>query len=100
MDKEWTTNSRCTLRGVPAILRLHIMVTHKELAAIWERMAEANRQNRRAFIRKLTLDGYAVNIDLASVKELLSLQRRSVNNLAQISMYAKAYNAYQSEIAE
>lgn len=76
------------------------MATHKELAAIWERMAEANSQNQRAFIRKLALAGYGVNIDLASVKELLSLQHRSVNNLAQIAMYAKAYNAYQSEIAE
>lgn len=30
-------------------LRLHIMVTHEELAAIRERMAEANSQNRVLF---------------------------------------------------
>lgn len=80
-------------------LRLHIMVTHEELAAIRERMAEVNIQNQSAFIRKLALDGYAVNFDLAPVKEL-SLQRRSVNNLAPIAKYAKAHNAYQSEIEE
>ncbi len=34
-------------------LRLHIMVTHEELAAIRERMAEVNSQNQSAFIRKL-----------------------------------------------
>jgi hypothetical protein len=28
------------------------------------------------------------------------LQRQSVNNLAQIAKYAKAHNAYHSEIAE
>lgn len=81
-------------------LRLHIMVSHDELATLRKRMAEVNSQNQSAFIRKLALDGYTVNVDLAPVKELLSLQRRSVNNLAQVAKYAKSYNAYQSEIAE
>ena len=81
-------------------LRLHIMVTHEELATIRERMAEVNSQNQSSFIRKMLVDGYAINIDLAPVKELLSLQRRSVNNLAQIAKYAKAHNSYHSEIAE
>ena len=65
-------------------LRLHIMVAHEELAAIRECMAEVYSQNQSAFIRKSALEGYAVNVDLTPVKELLSLQRRSVNNLAQI----------------
>lgn len=81
-------------------LRLHIMVTHEELATIRERMAEVNSQNQSAFLRKLTLDGYAVNIDIAPVKVRLSLQRRSVNNLSQIAKYAQANNTCQSEIAE
>lgn len=81
-------------------LRLHIMVTHEELATIRERMAEVNSQNQSAFIRKMMVDGYAVNVDLAPVKELLSLQRRSVNNIAQIAKCAKAHNAYQDEITE
>lgn len=81
-------------------LRLHIMVTHEELATIRERMAEVNSQNKSAFIRKMVVDGYAVNVDLALVKELLSLQCQSVNNLAQIAKYAKAHNAYESEIIE
>ncbi len=34
-------------------LRLHIMVTHEECAAIQERMAEVNSQNQSAFIRKM-----------------------------------------------
>ncbi len=43
-------------------LRLHIMVTHEELTAIRERMAEVNSQKQSAFIRKLAADGYAVNV--------------------------------------
>lgn len=81
-------------------LRLHIMVTHKELAAIRERMAGVNSQNQSAFIRKLALEGYAVNVDLAPVKELLTLQRHCVNNLTQIAKYANVHTAYQSEIEE
>jgi len=76
------------------------MVTHEELATIHERMAEVNSQNQSAFLRKLALDGYAVNVDLAPVKELISLQRRCVNNLAQIARYAQAHNACKSEITE
>jgi hypothetical protein len=40
-------------------LRLHIMVTHEELATIREHMAEVNSQNQSAFIRKMVVDGYA-----------------------------------------
>ncbi len=81
-------------------LLLHIMVNHDELATIQERMKELGSQNKSAFLRKMAVDGYAVNVDLAPVKELLSLQRRSVNNLAQFAKYAQAHNAYQSEITE
>jgi len=66
-------------------------VTHEELDAIREHMAEVNSQNQSAFLRKMMIDGYAVNVDLASVKELLSLQRRSVNNLSPIAKYASVY---------
>lgn len=62
-------------------LRLHIMVTHEESTAIQEHMAEVNSQNQSAFIRKMAVDGYAVNVDLAPVKELLSLQRRTMETV-------------------
>ncbi|MEC0237169.1 plasmid mobilization relaxosome protein MobC [Paenibacillus kribbensis] len=63
-------------------------------------MKELNSQNQSAFIRKMAIDGYAVNVDLAPVKELVSLQRRCVNNLAQIAKYAQVNNTYQAEIME
>ena len=67
------------------------MVTHKELATIREHIAEVDSQIQSAFICKLATDGYAANVDLVPVKELLSLQCRSVNNLAQIIKYAKTH---------
>jgi len=81
-------------------LRLHIMVNYDELTAIRKRMKEVDSCNQSAFIRKMMVDGYAVNVDLTPVKELISLQRRCVNNLAQIAKHAQTHNVYQAEITE
>jgi len=76
------------------------MVDHDELTTIQERMKEVGCCNRVAFLRKMAVDGYAVNVDIVPVKELISLQRRCVNNLSQIVKYAQTHNAYQPEITE
>lgn len=54
-------------------VHLHVMVTPDELAAIHERMAEAGISNAGAYVRKMALNGYILHIDLAPVKELISL---------------------------
>ena len=66
-------------------VHLHVMVTPDELAAIHERMAEAGISNAGAYVRKMALNGYILHIDLAPVKELISLQRRCSNNLNQVA---------------
>ena len=69
-------------------VHLHVMVTPDELAAIHERMAEAGISNAGAYVRKMALSGYILHIDLAPVKELISLQRRCSNNLNQVAIHA------------
>jgi len=81
-------------------LRLHIMVNREELDAIKERMEELNCCNRGAFLRKMAIDGYATNVDIAPARELISLQRRCVNNLTQIAKRAEERDVYQTEINE
>jgi len=81
-------------------LRLHIMVSREELDTIKERMEEVDSRNRVAFLRKMAIDGYAINVDLAPVKEFISLQRRCVNNLKQIAKHSEERGAYQAEITE
>jgi len=81
-------------------LRLHIMVSHEELDTIKERMEELGCCNRVAFLRKMAIDGYATNVDISSARELISLQRRCVNNLKQIAKQAEEHGAYQAEITE
>ena len=66
-------------------VHLHVMVTEDELAAIHARMAEAGISNTGAYVRKMALNGYILHVDLAPVKELVSLQRRCSNNLNQVA---------------
>lgn len=78
---------------------LHVMVTAEELAQIQERMAEAGIANAGAYMRKMALNGYILHVDLAPVRELVSLQRRCSNNLNQVAVHANTYGVYPEEIA-
>lgn len=79
-------------------IHLHVMVTGDELGQIHERMAEARIQNTGAYMRKMALNGYILHVDLAPVKELVSLQRRCANNLNQVAIHANTYGVYPEEI--
>lgn len=82
-------------RGVP----LYVWVNEDEYAAIRERMEQAGTQNLSGYIRKMALNGYVLNVDLAPVRKLVSLQRRCANNLNQVAIHANTYGVYQSDIA-
>jgi len=64
---------------------LYVRVSQAEYDLIQERMSEAGTKNMAAYIRKMALNGYVLHVDLAPVKELVSLQRRCSNNLNQIA---------------
>ena len=67
-------------------IRIYTKVTPEELARIREKMVEVDVRNRSAYLRKMALDGYCVNMDFSDIRELVSLLRRCSNNLNQ---YAK-----------
>ena len=75
------------------------MVTADELTQIQWRMAESGITNAGAYMRKMALNGYILHVDLAPVRELVSLQRRCANNLNQVAVHANTYGIYPSEIA-
>ncbi len=79
-------------------IHLHVMVTADEFDTIKQRMAEAGITNAGAYIRKMALNGYVLNVDLSPVRELVSLQRRCANNLNQVAIHANTYGVYPSEI--
>lgn len=70
---------------------IYFMVSQAEYDLIQERMTEAGTANMGAFIRKMSLNGYVLHVDLSPVKELVSLQRRCSNNLNQIAVNVNTY---------
>lgn len=82
-------------RSVP----LYVWVSQNEYDTIQRRMKEAGTQNLSAYIRKMALNGYVLNVDLTPVRELIALQRRCSNNLNQVAIHANTYGVYPTEIA-
>lgn len=60
-------------------------VTEQERDLIEQRMAQIGTTNMSAYLRKIAIDGYVLKIDLPELKEMISLMRRSSNNLNQIA---------------
>lgn len=81
--------------------RIHFLVSKEEEEQIQARMELIGVKNRNAYLRKMALNGYCINLDLREVKELVSLLRRCSNNLNQ---YAKRANEtgsiYQDDIKD
>ena len=68
---------------------LHFRVSPKELERINQKREEIGIRNMGAFLRKMAMDGYCVNLDLTDVSQVSSLLRRCSNNLNQ---YAEKAN--------
>ena len=66
-------------------VQLNFRVSSEELALIEQKMAQLGTSNREAYLRKMALDGYVVRLELPELKELVSLMRRSSNNLNQLT---------------
>ena len=66
-------------------VQLNFRVSPEELAMIEQKMAQLGTKNREAYLRKMALDGYVVRLELPELKELVSLMRRSSNNLNQLT---------------
>ena len=79
-------------------IRLGVWVRSDELVTIQERMNELETKNMSAYIRKMALNGYVINVDITPVKELVSLLRRCSNNLNQVAIHANTYGVYETEI--
>lgn len=64
---------------------LHVLFSQEELDMIHWKMANMGIKNRSAFLRKMALDGYIVNLDMDDIHEMIRLLRNTTNNLNQIA---------------
>ena len=58
-------------------VQVNFRVSPEELALIEQKMSQLGTKNREAYLRKMALDGYVVQLDLPELKELVSLLRRT-----------------------
>lgn len=82
-------------------VQLHFMVTEHERSLIDEKMAQLGTKNMGAYLRKMAIDGYVIHLDLSDIRELVSLLRRTGNNLNQLTKRShETGNIYKEDIED
>ena len=64
---------------------IRFRVTPEEREMIESKMAQFGTSNMAAYLRKISIDGYVVRLDLPELREMVSLLRRPGNNINQIA---------------
>ena len=86
-------------RDVPVLF----WVSPQEMELIRQKMAQFGTDNLSAYLRKMAIDGYVLQLDLPELKELVSLMRYSSNNLNQLARRAhetgRIYDAVLEDIS-
>lgn len=78
-----------------------IYLTDEEVEKITQKMEALGVQSRSAFIRKMALDGYCIQLDLQAVREMNTLLRYCSNNLNQYAKRANEIgNIYEADIQD
>ena len=82
-------------------VQMHFRVTQPEAERIHEKMDELGIRSLGAYLRKMALDGYCINLNLQEVKALVALLRICSNNLNQYAKKAnKTGNIYEADIKD
>ena len=65
------------------------------------KMAAAGIRNREAYLRKMSLDGYIIRLDLSAVNEMTRLLSNVASNMNQIAKRVnETRNIYESDIKD
>ena len=83
---------------------LMFWVTQTEREMIYRKMEQLGTRNLSAYLRKIAIDGYVVKLELPELQEMISLLRRSSNNLNQLAKRAnetgRVYDADLDDVRE
>lgn len=66
-------------------VQLKFRVTPAERALIEQKMSQLGTTNMAAYLRKMAIDGFVINLELPELREMVSLLRYSSNNLNQLT---------------
>ena len=76
-------------------------MTEAEKKKIKKRMAQAKLDNQEAYIRKMAIDGYIVNLEIPGLKELVADMRVYSKRFNEITKRVNATdNIYPEDISE
>ena len=76
-------------------------VSVEEYALLQKKMEAAGGVNQGAYIRKMILDGYIVNLDIPELKEIIRLLSITSNNVNQMARQLHSTDSiYQQDISE
>ena len=83
------------------VLQVKFFVDEKELDLIKQKMAQMGTENMSAYLRKMAIDGYVVNLDMPELRELTSKMKRISNSENQIAKQLNTSgNIYEADIEE
>ena len=92
---EETTPNRSRSRQVK------FWVNEEEYELLQKKMEAAGGVNQGAYIRKMILDGYSVNLDIPELKEIIRLLSITSNNVNQMARQLHSTGRiYQQDIGE
>lgn len=81
--------------------QVNFWVSEDEYELLQKKMKAAGGVNQGAYIRKMILDGYIVNLDIPELKEIIRLLSITSNNVNQMARKLNAEGSiYQQDIAE
>ena len=82
-------------------ISLHVRVTPAEHAMIREKMALFGAECMAAYMRKMAIDGYIINLDMPELREISTLLHRAGGNINQIARCTnQTGRVYEDDIQE
>jgi hypothetical protein len=80
---------------------LFFKVSEHEHDLIKQKMALFGTKNQSAYLRKMVIDGYVIRLELKQFQEMLSLMRRTSNNVNQIAKRCnETRNLYEPDVED
>ena len=79
-------------------IQVKFYVDEKELEQINKRVQLANVTNRGAYLRKMAIDGFVVNVDTSDLKAVVKEMNAIGKNINQITRNANTYGIMKQDI--
>ena len=78
-----------------------VRLTPEQLDMIHKRMKELHTDNREAYIRKMAVDGYILDLDDSAIREMCRLLRSISNSFNQVAKMANSSgNVYETDLID